>query len=191
MFVRGRPSPAALDRLVAEQASCALTYSEVGATRGRLPHGYRHDAHRVELGRGSRVFERAVLGLRQWEAHRRAGLSLRPDVPDIGVGVNLAVVLPLPVLTAVVVCRIVLVIDEPDTFGFAYGTLPAHPEQGEEAFFVERDAEGVVRFAITAFSRPRHPLARLGGPVARRVQVMTTRRYMEGLKAFVSGAEGA
>ena len=46
---------------------------------------------------------------------------------------------------------------------------------------------GVVRFTVRAFSRPRHPLARLGGPAARRVQLMTTRRYMRALKEFVSG----
>ena len=186
MFVRGRPSAAALDRLIAEQASQALTYSEVGATRGRLPDGYRHDEYRVELGTGSGVFDRAALGLRRWEAHRGAGLTVRPPMPELRVGTVVAVVLPLPSLTAIAVCRVVLVVDEPDTFGFAYGTLPAHPEQGEEAFFVERGDDGVVRFTITAFSRPRHPLARLGGPLSRWVQVVTTRRYTEALSAFVS-----
>lgn len=84
-------------------------------------------------------------------------------------------------------CRIVYVVDEPGAFGFAYGTLPAHPEQGEEAFVVRRDAGGAVTFAITAFSRPRHPLARIGGPVSRQVQVATTRRYLRALKAFAAG----
>ncbi|HYH49978.1 MAG TPA: DUF1990 domain-containing protein, partial [Acidimicrobiia bacterium] len=122
--------------MIAEQASHALTYSEVGATRGHLPDGYRHDEHRIELGRAPAVFERAILGLRQWEAHRGAGLAVRPDVPDLRAGTNLAVVLALPIITAVAVCRVVLVVDEPHAFGFAYGTLPAHPEQGEEAFVV-------------------------------------------------------
>ena len=31
-------------------------------------------------------------------------------------------------------CRVVYVIDEPDIRGFAYGTLPGHPESGEERF---------------------------------------------------------
>jgi uncharacterized protein (UPF0548 family) len=35
-------------------------------------------------------------------------------------------------------CRIVYVIDEPDRRGFAYGTLPGHPERGEEAFIISR-----------------------------------------------------
>jgi uncharacterized protein (UPF0548 family) len=29
-------------------------------------------------------------------------------------------------------CRVVYVLDEPERRGFAYGTLPGHPESGEE-----------------------------------------------------------
>lgn len=65
--------------------------------------------------------------------------------------------------------------------GFAYGTLPGHPETGEEAFVVERNGEGDVRFTITAFSRPRALLARLGGPVTKAVKARATRRYLRGL----------
>ena len=68
--------------------------------------------------------------------------------------------------------RIVYVTDEPHRFGFAYGTLPAHPEQGEEAFHIETDSHGMVRFVVTAFSRPRHSLARIGSPVARRASAV-------------------
>lgn len=94
--------------------------------------------------------------------------------------------LELPFISAVAACRIVYVIDEPGTFGFGYGTLPAHPEQGEEAFTVHRDQHGDVSFVITAFSRPRHPLARLGGPLTRRIQVATTERYLYALKALAA-----
>jgi uncharacterized protein (UPF0548 family) len=75
----------------------------------------------------------------------------------------------------------------PNRFGFAYGTLPAHPEQGEEAFHIESDVHGTVRFVVTAFSRPRHPLARIGSPVARQVQLRVTRRYLTSLAEFVAG----
>jgi uncharacterized protein (UPF0548 family) len=43
-----------------------------------------------------------------------------------------------------------------------------------------------VRFEITAFSRPHDRLTRLGGPLARRVQQRTTRRYLEGMRTFVA-----
>jgi uncharacterized protein (UPF0548 family) len=56
-------------------------------------------------------------------------------------------------------------------FGFAYGTLPGHAESGEERFLVEWDrAGGDVWYDLLAFSRPRHVLARLGYPLARRLQ---------------------
>ena len=67
----------------------------------------------------------------------------------------------------------------PGRFGFAYGTLPGHPEQGEEAFHVHRDASGVVTVEIVAFSRPASLLARLGSPVARAIQQRTTRSYVD------------
>jgi uncharacterized protein (UPF0548 family) len=70
--------------------------------------------------------------------------------------------------------RIVYVIDERDTdkarFGFAYGTLPDHVERGEERFTVEWGADDSVWYDICAFSRPKHPLARLGFPMTRMLQ---------------------
>lgn len=45
--------------------------------------------------------------------------------------------------------------------GFAYGTLPGHPEKGEESFRVEHREPGVV-FRILAMSRPAGVLATYG-----------------------------
>ena len=175
-----------LERLLSEQASERVTYDEVGATRGSLPEGYRHDRHVIELRAGERSYRHAIDGLRGWEAHRRAGLTVHPAQPAVRQGETVVLAVSLPGISAIAACRIVYVIDEPDQFGFAYGTLPAHPEQGEEAFLVQRDGQGTVRFAVTAFSRPRHPLARVGSPIARRIQLSVTRRYLNGLAEFVS-----
>lgn len=65
--------------------------------------------------------------------------------------------------------------------GFAYGTLPGHPERGEEAFVVER-AGIAATFSIVAFSRPAALAARLGGPIARGVQRRVTRAYLDALR---------
>jgi uncharacterized protein (UPF0548 family) len=43
-----------------------------------------------------------------------------------------------------------------------------------------------VTFVITAFSRAHHPLARLGGPLTRRIQLHTTQRYLDALKTFTT-----
>lgn len=71
-------------------------------------------------------------------------------------------------------CRIVSVVDDQGPvkkFGFAYGTLPAHVESGEERFSVEWNKEDdSVWYDILAFSRPRQFLVRAGYPAVRRLQ---------------------
>jgi uncharacterized protein (UPF0548 family) len=93
---------------------------------------------------------------------------------------------PLPVGWVEVVCRVVDVVDEPDRFGFTYGTLSIHPEQGEESFTVVRAHDGTIVFEIVAASRPRHFLARAVPPVAHRLQMAATNRY---LAAMLSAAD--
>jgi hypothetical protein len=77
-------------------------------------------------------------------------------------------------------CRVVEVIDAPRRRGFVYGTLPGHPESGEERFVLDHDADGNIRFTVTAFSKPASFLARLGGPITR-TQDFMTRRYLAAL----------
>ncbi len=78
-------------------------------------------------------------------------------------------------------CRVAYVVDEPGQRGFAYGTLPGHPESGEERFVLKQHRDGTITIEITAFSRPASRLASLGGPVARRVQQTMTTRYLRAL----------
>ncbi len=94
---------------------------------------------------------------------------------------------PVGPISAVAVCRIVAVVDEPDRYGFAYGTLPGHPERGEEAFVVERRDSGPV-FTIVVFWKPAEVIARLGGPVTRHLQKKATTGYLRGLASFVTRA---
>jgi uncharacterized protein (UPF0548 family) len=77
--------------------------------------------------------------------------------------------------------RVVYVVDEPNRRGFAYGTLPGHPESGEELFAVERLSDDSVWVVIRAFSRPSTWFYRLGYPVLRIVQERATRRYLRSL----------
>jgi uncharacterized protein (UPF0548 family) len=74
--------------------------------------------------------------------------------------------------------RIVYTIDEAAPVrrsGFAYGTLEAHVEQGEERFSVELHADGNVWYDLRAFSRPRLLIVRLMKPLARRLQMRFVR----------------
>ncbi len=95
-------------------------------------------------------------------------------------------VAPLPIGCVEVTCRITAVIDEPNAFGFAYGTLSVHPERGEESFVVSRADDGIVSFVVAAASEPVHPLARLAPPVADRLQNSACRRYLEAMRRAVS-----
>ena len=72
-----------------------------------------------------------------------------------------------------------------DHRGFAYGTLPQHPERGEEAFELVREGSRMV-FRVTAFSRPRHPLARLGAPVSRLVQQHMNQADLRAMRSATS-----
>jgi len=72
-------------------------------------------------------------------------------------------------------CRIAYTIDEDDRslrrYGFAFGTLLGHVEQGEERFMVEwHKADDSVCYEVFAFARPAHPLARVGRPFVLLVQ---------------------
>ncbi|WP_436534289.1 DUF1990 family protein [Actinoplanes sp. HUAS TT8] len=156
-----------------------FTYPEVGATRDDLlPAGYGIVGRDVVVASGRAAFERAADGLFRWQMHRRAGLGVRADTPPAAAGV--VVVLRLP-LGSTAPCRVVYTIKTEVKRGFAYGTLPGHPEQGEEAFLLEMTPGGDVRFVIRAFSRPRSVLARAGGPLTRRVQEWMTDRYVRAI----------
>lgn len=82
--------------------------------------------------------------------------------------------------------RVVYVIDEPDRKGFAYGTLPGHAEEGEEAFLVHRDPEGSVWLTIRAFSRPSRWWW-LVAPALRVAQAWYTARYLRALTGPIPG----
>ncbi len=92
-------------------------------------------------------------------------------------------------LHVVVPCRIAYVVDEVDTFGFAYVTLPGHPECGEEAFMLERIADGIT-FTMSSHSRPTELLAQLGGPVSRLIQRRANQAYIEGMRRYVTEHRG-
>jgi uncharacterized protein (UPF0548 family) len=76
---------------------------------------------------------------------------------------------------------------EGDERGFAYGTLPGHPESGEECFLVRLTPTGTVVYEIRVFFRLASPLARLGGPVSLLVQRVATDRYVSAIRRAARG----
>ena len=185
-FLLGQVSDKRLAEMTRDAQSLSLTYELIGSTK--VPPndwaGYRLDRYSIELGSAPDVFDRGCTALRRWDAHVGAGARVASADAPLQVGQSVVVALALVGITAIAPCRIVWVDDEVDRYGFGYGTLSGHPEQGEESFVIARTG-GNVRFEITAFSRPAALLAKLGQPVARRIQTRITNRYLTGLKAAV------
>jgi uncharacterized protein (UPF0548 family) len=182
-----RPADAgSMERCLQAARGGEPTYREIGATlTGTATPGFRTARHEITLGRGADVFARAVEGLQTWRAHRRAGVEVFPKAARIQTGETVVVTVGPPILALAVPCRIVGVRDAPGQYGFAYGTLPGHPEQGEEAFVLTLEDDESIRFVITSFSRPGDPLVRLSGPVARGVQRLATNGYLRSLRRYV------
>jgi len=165
-------------RLLATQP---LTYREVGGTAGELPVGYRALRMSRRLGRGADLFEAASRRLMTWQVHQACGLRVRASCDTVGVGGVVELRMGRWPVTITAPCRVVYVVDERDRRGFGYGTLPGHPESGEEAFLVCIDADEEVTASIVAFSRPSSVLARVGGRVTRHLQVRATGRYLDAM----------
>jgi uncharacterized protein (UPF0548 family) len=199
VFVIGAPTDEKLATILERVHDSPLTYAAVGVTLAAsatpggsaldAPAGYRGAHARRTVGHGDADFVVACAALRAWQLHRGQGFRVAPADPPLAVGTEVVTAVPLAgpvhVLAA---CRVVGVVDEPDRLGFAYGTLAVHPASGEEAFVVTRTSEGEVVGEVTAFSRPRHPLVRLGGPVARRQQARATEGYLDALARHVRDA---
>jgi uncharacterized protein (UPF0548 family) len=140
-----------------------FTYAEVGATQHEpLPERYNHLRYRTLIGEGGDVFARAAQAVLTFGMHRAAGARIRSAADRAAPGVRLTVTFG----PFTVPCEVVYAYDEPGRAGFGYGTLPGHQERGEEAFFVDRDAQDRVWFTVKAFSLPARWPAVVGGPLA-------------------------
>jgi uncharacterized protein (UPF0548 family) len=152
-----------------------LTYPEVGATAGPPPPGYRHLGFVSQVGAGHQRFEEAADAVMHWGMQRGAGLRVEASSDTVEVGA--VVMVKMAFLKAP--CRVVYVIDEPDARGFAYGTLPGHPESGEERFVVRHDPITAAVYAeVSAFSRPASWWSKAGGPVTSLAQRAIAKRYV-------------
>lgn len=167
------PSDHELERFLAEQAGESFSYPHVGATQTSRPvPGYDFDQNRCCIGRGHELFERAAAGLASWRMFPPAWTAIRPPLAPAE-GVTVAMLARTLGVWWVNACRVVYTIDERHPvrrFGFAYGTLPAHVERGEELFLVEMLADETVWYEIRSFSRPRLALVWAGYPLARTFQ---------------------
>ena len=187
-----QPTQDYLANLRRDQAPLSVTYSEVGGTLSpELPTGWHHLKAVREVVVLSE-FDGLALGkeaIQDWAAQKELRLVLEPARPPMVEGSVLAFALPMKPLGfwATGACRIVKVVDEPDRFGFVYGTLPHHPERGEEAFLVHRSplTPNLLTFTITAFSRGAKLPMKVSGPIGRIIQRRAAEIYLTGYEKFV------
>ncbi|MDQ3793054.1 MAG: DUF1990 domain-containing protein [Actinomycetota bacterium] len=193
MFLLGEPSEARIFEFLQAQRDAPFSYEDVGASRGRPVElaGYAVDHNRVRLGEGEATFDRAVAALRAWQMFDMGWIEVLPPGASVEVGTTVAVLARHHGFRSLNACRIVYLIEEDDgdvlRYGFAYGTLPGHGERGEERFTVElRRGDDTVHYDLYAFSRPDHPLAKVGHPLARRLQRRFARDSMQAMVRAVA-----
>lgn len=190
MFLLRKPSAEIIRRFINSQYDSPFSYSQVGATRGRPPAGFTVDHYRIKIGDGKETYNRAVAALKSWKQFDLGWVTIVPSGLPVEVGTTVAVRAKTFGIWSLSACRIVYVIDEDKEvkkFGFAYGTLTDHVECGEERFTVEWQTDDSVWYDILAFSRPQHPLVKLGRPLARRLQ----KRFAgESLQVMLQIAQG-
>ncbi|MGW8376830.1 DUF1990 domain-containing protein [Streptomyces sp. ODS28] len=149
-----------------------FTYRDIGATReGRTPAGFGALAVRTRLGTGDAVFAAAERALMEWRMHRAMGVRIDASAERAAPGVRVTVGLGVGPLRVHGPCEVVWTVSGEDRAGWAYGTLPGHPECGEEAFLLTRERRrgargpGTVWLTVSAFSRPAVWWARAAGPL--------------------------
>ncbi|WP_299051893.1 DUF1990 family protein [uncultured Nocardioides sp.] len=163
------------DATAARLAAADLTYDRSATPLLGAARGVRRFERSARLTRTD--LDGTAADLLAWRLQAAAGLRVRASDVPLRVGTVVLLGLGPRWLRIEAPCRVVALVDEPTRRGFVYGTLPGHPECGEESFVVEEDDEG-LRVTVAATSRPATLLARLGGPVTHRVQDAMTARYL-------------
>lgn len=193
MFLMRVPSSDTVRDFIDAEKDLPFSYDAVGATQGEIPLGFVVDQYRAYLGEGEAAFELAKDALRSWRQFDLEWIEVLPRNAPIEPGVAVAILARHYGFWSINSARIIHAIEDhgaTERFGFAYGTLPGHAESGEERFTIEWDRESdTVSYAVLAFSRPNHRLARLGQPVARRLQARFARDSQWAIQAAVR--EGA
>jgi uncharacterized protein (UPF0548 family) len=168
MFSTRPPTESLIRRQLETARNLPCSYTVALDTRNGLenlqvPKGYVVDHTRSEIGGGLSDFETAKSALRQWQHFDLGWVRVvNPEVP-IAPGEVVAVEVRALGFWSLNLSRILYVIDEPNRFGFAYGTTPLHAERGEERFLLEYDPTPAI--SPTTCSRfPNRPIRSQNSP---------------------------
>ncbi|HEX7797871.1 MAG TPA: DUF1990 domain-containing protein [Vicinamibacterales bacterium] len=185
MFLIRRPSSTQIDRFLDHSLQLPLSYGPTGIVRQASGAG-RFDEQVVTIGNGAAAFERARLALTTWKHFNIGWVEVFPREASINTGTVVAVLIRHFGFWSLNGARVLYRVggtDDPDAFGFAYGTLTNHAESGEELFevFIDR-ASADVKYRIRAVSWPQAVLARVGQPLVRLLQARFRRDSAEAMK---------
>jgi len=183
MLLLRRPTADQIRAFLAGQEDEPFSYDFPGCTLGdtQARRGWNIDRHRVLLGQGEHVFDKACKAIASWQMFPPKITTVcwhegQSEPPRDGLPVAVLYRAAPIGLWMLMAARVISLIGETDQrnrsagdrFGFAYGTLPDHPERGEERFLVEwNQTDDRVWYEVLAVSQPRHWLARLGYPYTR------------------------
>lgn len=155
-----------------------------------VPESFAHDRSESMLGSGVKVFLGAKSAMRRWAEFDLGWVSVSNSTAPVAPGQLIAVLAHTIGLWSLNISRILETVDSSTQFGFLYSTTRNHVEFGQERFLVNFDErQGTVSYLIEAFSKPRHPLARIGYSFTRGMQHRFARDSHASMKSCVLQAE--
>ncbi|MEP7038936.1 MAG: DUF1990 domain-containing protein [Acidobacteriota bacterium] len=196
VFMLHKPSDEEVRNFIAVQARLPFSYMNVGATKGHnAPDGYPVNRYRKELGKGRKTYASAAKALYSWQMYSLDWTQIHPLKAAIKEGETVVVLAKhFGFFWSLNPCRVIYLIDEENEdvqrCGFAFGTLPAHSEEGEEQFVVERDKNNdAVWYELYAFAKPKNILAKIGSPVVHHIQKQFAAESSKAMLNAVNRAE--
>ena len=171
--------------------STGLNYGPAGISRPdeAAPDGLRIRERSIALGSGDELWAGAVIAVSGWAIKKRVGFWVAPDDDPVVVGRDYDLRYGIGRVRLREPVRVIWVEDSGDRRGFGYGTRPAHPITGEEAFFVERLPDGSIRMSVRSVSRVSSGRWRFLAPAIRIAQPWFMRRYLRSA-AYLASAKG-
>jgi len=176
------PKQELLNQFLKETEHLTFNYQEIGFTQHQMPEGYAHDYYHISLGKGDLIWQKAKTALSSWQHFPFSFTKIYPETTPIKTDETVVVMIHILGLWWRNSTKIVYSINENNRFGFAYGTLTEHAEQGEEAFWIEMDKDEQVTYHIKAFSKPKFWMARLAYPLTRMYQRKFARASLTQMK---------
>lgn len=141
---------------------------------------YRRTEHTALIGSGDAVWQRVSRAVLRWEVKTASGFTVDAPGP-VWAGQRPTVTAHLLGLTVVEPVEVLDVVEEPTRCGFSYRTLPGHPVDGEEAFYVHRRGDD-VHLTIRSLTRAASAQPwRLLFPALLIAQRVVRKRYLRAL----------